>query len=138
MNELINKNIIEVKDLHKKFGNTVVYRGANLHIRHGEVITIIGGSGIGKSVMLKHFIGLLRPDSGCILFNGEDITHYTEKQFITVRKRIAMLFQGGALFDSLSVEENIAYPLMEHTKLDLKTIQTKDENVLDLVCLAPK
>jgi phospholipid/cholesterol/gamma-HCH transport system ATP-binding protein len=98
----------------KAFGQKVVYNGLNLDVKRGEVLTIVGGSGVGKSVMLKMLIGLLRPDRGTILFDGEDVTKMNEYQLAVVRQRIAMLFQSGALFDSLSVGENVAYGLEEH------------------------
>jgi phospholipid/cholesterol/gamma-HCH transport system ATP-binding protein len=98
----------------KAFGQKVVYNGLNLDIQRGEVLTIVGGSGVGKSVMLKMLIGLLKADRGTILFDGDDVTKMHEDQLAIVRQRIAMLFQSGALFDSLSVGENVAYGLEEH------------------------
>ncbi|MBI2027573.1 MAG: ABC transporter ATP-binding protein [Deltaproteobacteria bacterium] len=132
------KNIIEVYNLHKRFGGNIVYQGATLSVKKGEVLTLIGGSGCGKSVMLKHLIGLLCPDEGKILFDGQDITLLSEKEFLPIRKRIAMLFQGGALFDSLSTFENIAYPLQEHTNLSSEEIRRKVKDVLELVGLDGK
>ena len=131
-------NIIEVRNLYKRFGNNIVYQGAYLTVKKGEVLTLIGGSGCGKSVMLKHFIGLLRPDEGTIIFDGQDITSLSEKEFLPIRKRIAMLFQGGALFDSLSTFENVAYPLIEHTKFSSDEIKEKVASVLKLVGLEGK
>jgi len=98
----------------KAFGQKIVYNGLNLDIKRGEVLTIVGGSGVGKSVMLKMLIGLLKPDRGTILFDGDDVTKMSEDKLAVVRQRIAMLFQSGALFDSLSVGENVAYGLEEH------------------------
>ena len=98
----------------KAFGQKVVYNGLNLDIQRGEVLTIVGGSGVGKSVMLKMLIGLLKADRGTILFDGDDVTKMNEDRLAIVRQRIAMLFQSGALFDSLSVGENVAYGLEEH------------------------
>ena len=106
--------LIEFEKVRKAFGPKVVYRSLDLHIHKGEAITIIGGSGMGKSVMLKMLVGLLSIDSGEIRFDGEVISHISEKKLAVVRRRIGMLFQGAALFDSSSVRDNIAYPLLEH------------------------
>ncbi|MGC4093181.1 MAG: ABC transporter ATP-binding protein [Polyangiaceae bacterium] len=100
--------------MRKIFGPKVVYAGLDLEVARGEVLTIVGGSGVGKSVMLKMLIGLLKPDRGSIIFDGEEVTDMGETQLSKVRQRIAMLFQSGALFDSLTVGENVAYGLEEH------------------------
>jgi phospholipid/cholesterol/gamma-HCH transport system ATP-binding protein len=100
--------------LHKAFGPKVVFDGLTLGVRPRETLTVIGGSGTGKSVLLKSLIGLVHPESGRIDFKGEDITYFSEQQFLEVRRHVAYVFQGAALFDSLSVGENIAYPLREH------------------------
>ncbi len=105
--------LIRFTDVHKSFGTKVVCRGVNLEIRRGETMTIMGGSGVGKSVILKMLIGLIPVDRGTIMFDGEELTKKTDRQLHDVRRRIAYLFQGAALFDSLSVGENIAYPLRE-------------------------
>lgn len=106
--------LISFKGVRKAFGPKVVYAGLDLEITRGEVLTIVGGSGVGKSVMLKMLIGLLKPDRGSVKFDGEEVTTMKESQLSMVRRRIAMLFQSGALFDSLSVGENVAYGLEEH------------------------
>src|SRR3954454_16703338 len=106
--------IIEVQGVKKAFGQKIVYSGLNLVVERGEVLSICGGSGVGKSVMLKMLIGLLKPDRGSIVFDGQNVTELGEEALSQVRRRIAMLFQGGALFDSLSVGENVAYGLEEH------------------------
>ena len=108
--------MIRWRDVWKSFGAKRIFEGLDLEVRKGETLTIIGGSGTGKSVMLKCLIGLLYPDRGNIWFEGGDVTTYGEKQIREVRKRVAMVFQGAALFDSLTVAENIAYPLREHLK----------------------
>jgi phospholipid/cholesterol/gamma-HCH transport system ATP-binding protein len=100
--------------LHKSFGPKVVFDGLTLGVRPQETLTVIGGSGTGKSVLLKSLIGLVHPESGRIDFKGQDITYFSEQQFLEVRRHVAYVFQGAALFDSLTVGENIAYPLREH------------------------
>lgn len=106
--------LISFKGVRKAFGPKVVYAGLDIEVMRGEVLTIVGGSGVGKSVMLKMLIGLLKPDRGSVKFDGEEITTMKESHLSMVRRRIAMLFQSGALFDSLSVGENVAYGLEEH------------------------
>lgn len=100
----------------KAFGKNRIYEGLDLDIFKGETITIIGGSGTGKSVMLKLLLGLMRPDKGKILFGGQDVVHMSDEQLNKTRKRVGMLFQGGALFDSMSVADNVSYPIREHFK----------------------
>lgn len=106
--------LIQFAGVKKAFGAKVVYQGLNLEIQRGEALTIVGGSGVGKSVMLKLLIGLLNADAGSIIFDGEEVTRMNERSLSVVRRRIAMLFQSGALFDSQSVGENVAYGLKEH------------------------
>lgn len=108
------KTIIEFKNVFLSFGDLAVLQGASLVIYEGETLTIIGGSGSGKSVMLKLLLGVLKPDSGKIIFEGTDVSTMEEDGLIEMRKKIGMLFQGSALFDSLSVKENVAYALREH------------------------
>lgn len=108
------EELIRFQDLWKAFGPKRVYEGLNLTVRRGETLTVIGGSGTGKSVLLKCLIGLLRPDRGSITFDGEELVGLSEDEFIPVRKQVGMLFQGAALFDSLDVGENVAYPIREH------------------------
>ncbi|GMU61375.1 MAG: ABC transporter ATP-binding protein [Myxococcaceae bacterium] len=106
--------IIRYDGLWKAFGPKKIYEDLTLEVRKGETITVIGGSGTGKSLMLKCLIGLLFPDRGSVWFEGEDVTTLDEQHLREVRKKVAMVFQGSALFDSLTVAENIAYPLREH------------------------
>lgn len=106
--------LIQFTGVKKAFGQKVVYRGLDLSIERGEVLTVCGGSGVGKSVLLKMLIGLLTADAGSIVFDGQDVTKMRERELAEVRRRIAMLFQAGALFDSLTVAENVAYGLEEH------------------------
>ncbi len=108
--------LIKWEGLWKAFGRKSIFEGLDLEVRRGETITIIGGSGTGKSVLLKCLIGLLYPDRGHIWFEGRDVMTFGEAEIREVRKRVAMVFQGAALFDSLTVGENIAYPLREHLK----------------------
>ncbi len=107
---------IRFQHIKKSFDEKVIYTDLNLDIFKGETITIIGGSGTGKSVMLKLLLVLMRPNAGEIFFDGEDVLKIDEDQLIGVRKRVGMLFQGGALFDSMTVFDNVAYPLYEHYK----------------------
>lgn len=109
--------MIIISDLNKAFGKNQVLRGVNLKIYDGESLVILGPSGCGKSVLLKHIIGLLKPDSGQVLIDGEDIITYDQKKMDALRMRMGMLFQSAALFDSLTVEENIAFGLRKHTML---------------------
>ncbi|ATB29525.1 ABC transporter ATP-binding protein [Melittangium boletus] len=108
------EELIRFEHLRKAFGPKRVYDDVRLSVHAGETLTVIGGSGTGKSVLLKCLIGLLRQDSGRILFQGQDLSDFREEDFIALRRHVAMVFQGAALFDSLSVGENIAYPLHEH------------------------
>lgn len=106
--------IIKFRHVRKRFGPKVIYRDLNLDVYAGETLVVMGGSGVGKSVMLKMLIRLLDPDEGSIRFHGEEVTKMGENALRQLRQRIAMLFQGAALFDSLSVGENVAYALHEH------------------------
>lgn len=106
--------IIEFRNVRKAFGSKVVYRGLNLKVYRGEVLTIMGGSGVGKSVMLKMLIGLLQADGGEIVFDGEHVETMDATKLSRLRQRVGMVFQSGALFDSISVGENVAYGLREH------------------------
>ncbi|MEN2995213.1 MAG: ABC transporter ATP-binding protein [Thermodesulfovibrio sp.] len=117
--------MIEIKDLYKSFGKQQVLKGVNLVIKEGEVTAIIGRSGGGKSVLLKHIIGLLKPDKGSIFIKGQDITKLKGKKLDEIRADIGVVFQGGALFDSMTVYENVAFPLVEKTKLTKKEIHER-------------
>ncbi|MCP4581190.1 MAG: ABC transporter ATP-binding protein [candidate division Zixibacteria bacterium] len=107
--------MIEIIDVYKSFNGKPVLNGVNLTISKGETLTIIGRSGEGKSVLLKHIIGLLKPDRGRILIDGEDIGDFNTRQMVELRKRFGMLFQGSALFDSMTVDENVGLGLREHS-----------------------
>jgi len=108
--------MIDVKDLHKSFGPNHVLRGVNLQVPEGMTTVIIGASGSGKSVLMKHMIGLLRPDSGKVIVDGVDTTALSERELARVREKFGMVFQGAALFDSMTVLENVAFPMREHRK----------------------
>lgn len=128
--------IIEFKDVYKSFNGILVHNGINLSILEGEIISLLGGSGSGKSVLLKELIGLMKPDKGDIILLDNNVTQMNEEALIALREHIGMLFQGAALFDSLTVFENIAYPLREHLKLTEKEIQERVADKLHLVGLS--
>jgi phospholipid/cholesterol/gamma-HCH transport system ATP-binding protein len=109
------ETVVEFKDLWKSYSGRDILAGVNLQIRRGEVLCVLGPSGTGKSVTLRHINGLTRPDRGDVRVFGESIVALSEEELSPVRRRLAMLFQGGALFDSMNVEDNIAFPVREHT-----------------------
>lgn len=109
--------MIDVIDVQKSFGEQQVLQGVNLNIRDGELMAIIGRSGGGKSVLLKTITGLLKPDAGSVIIDGVDVTQVRGKELEEIRRKVGVLFQGGALFDSLTAFENVAFPLEERTKL---------------------
>ena len=125
--------MIEVRDLHKSFGPQRVLNGVNLKIEKGESVVIIGRSGGGKSILLKHLIGLLSPDAGEVLIDEESIGRLNERQLLRVRKKFGMLFQGAALFDSMTVEENVAFPLRGERKWSAEEISQKVREALQMV-----
>jgi phospholipid/cholesterol/gamma-HCH transport system ATP-binding protein len=127
--------MIEIKDVCKSFGTHKVIDGLNLTIKTGESMVIIGRSGCGKSVLLKHMIGLLRPDSGSVFVDGVDMAKAGNRQIDDVRKDFGMLFQGAALFDSLSVFENVGFRLIEHTNMPLDEIKARVTECLRMVGL---
>ena len=127
--------MIEITDLHKSFGAFPVLRGVNLTVEKGESMTVIGGSGSGKSVLIKHIIGLLFPDKGQVKVGGEVLNNLDEQGLNEVRKKFGMLFQGAALFDSLTVWENVGFGLKQHTKMSDKDIRDVATQKLALVGL---
>ena len=129
--------IIKFRHVKKAFGKKVIYKGLSLDVHKGETLVIMGGSGVGKSVMLKMLIRLLEPDSGKITFHGEDVRAMDESRLRWLRQNIAMLFQGAALFDSIDVGENVAYALREHfrTTMTEEEIQARVDWALGLVGL---
>lgn len=129
-----SKNIlIEVRGLRKQFGDKIVHEDINLQLLEGELLALFGGSGSGKSLILRSIIGLETPDEGEIHWRGKNLKGLSETEWIEVRKKIAYVFQNGALFDSLSVYENLAYPLREHTKLSEVEIALKVSEMLATV-----
>jgi phospholipid/cholesterol/gamma-HCH transport system ATP-binding protein len=127
--------MIEITNLHKSFGAFPVLRGVNLTVEKGESMTVIGGSGSGKSVLIKHIIGLLFPDKGQVKVGGEVLNNLDEQGLNEVRKKFGMLFQGAALFDSLTVWENVGFGLKQHTKMSDKEIRDVATQKLALVGL---
>lgn len=127
--------MIKIMDLHKSFGSQRVLDGVSLSIADKELIAIIGESGGGKSVLLRHLIGLLKPDKGKVLVEGEDITRLKRTGLDKIREKFGVVFQGGALFDSMTVYDNIAFPLREKTRLTDKEIHKKVEEALEDVGL---
>ena len=128
--------MIEIVDIHKTFEDHYVLRGVNLKVNKGETLVIIGRSGCGKSLLLKHMIGLMTPDKGQLFVEGEDVCSCSQERLDVLRLKIGMLFQGAALFDSLSVEENVAFPLTEHTDRTPEDISSVVNEKLALVGLA--
>ncbi|HET8772802.1 MAG TPA: ABC transporter ATP-binding protein [Thermoanaerobaculia bacterium] len=126
---------ISLQHLYKAFDGRQVLNDMSIDVEQGESLVIVGGSGTGKSVTLKHIIGLLRPDRGRVLIAGEDITAMSEVELNRFRRHFGMAFQEGALFDSMSVFENIAFPLRRHTKMTEAEIRTRVEECLEDVHL---
>jgi len=127
--------MIKVENLHKSFDGLKVLRGVSFQVGTGEIVALIGRSGYGKSVLLKHVAGLIRPDQGHVFIDGKDICHLRGKELEELRSRFGFVFQSGALFDSMTVFENIAFPLEEKTKLGDQEIREKVLSALDHVGL---
>jgi phospholipid/cholesterol/gamma-HCH transport system ATP-binding protein len=127
--------MIQIQDLRKSFNGTEVLRGVDLELHDRETLVVIGRSGGGKSVLLKHLCGLLKPDSGRVIVDGVDIEPLTERQLTPIRKKFGVLFQGAALFDSMTVFENVAFPLREERKLEEGEITKRVEQALTIVDL---
>lgn len=128
--------IIRLREVTKEFDGDVVLRGLDYDIRRGETLVVIGRSGCGKSVLLKHISGLIRPDSGRIFFENEDITQFSRKKLFEMRMHFGMLFQGAALFDSMTVGQNVSLPLEKHTGMADAKIREKALEKLELVGLS--
>jgi phospholipid/cholesterol/gamma-HCH transport system ATP-binding protein len=127
--------VIEIINLHKTFNNNHVLCGVDLQIERGETMVVIGGSGSGKSVLIKHVIGLLTPDDGNVIIDDVDIFNLREKDLNEFRKKYGMLFQGAALFDSLTVWENVGFGLMQHSLLSKKEVREIVRSKLEMVGL---
>ena len=130
--------MIQIKGLKKRFGPKEVLKGVDLTIPTGKTTVILGLSGGGKSTIIKHIVGLLKPDSGEIWVDDIEVAHADEETIRQVRKKVGFLFQSGALFDSMNVYENVAFPLREHTKMSEKQIRTRVIECLEMVALKPK
>jgi phospholipid/cholesterol/gamma-HCH transport system ATP-binding protein len=129
--------IVSFRGVTRAFGDRLVLDRVDLDVLRGEVLVILGGSGTGKSVSLRQMNGLDRPDAGTVLVDGLDLTGLSEEELVPVRMKVGMLFQGGALFDSMTVFENIAFPLWEHTAMTDAEVQARAEEVLSFVDLSP-
>lgn len=130
--------MLRVVDIHKKFGEREVLKGVSIEVPRGHVLVILGGSGMGKSVLMKHMIGLLKPDTGQVIVDGEDITRLGALELKRVRAKFGMVFQNGALFDSMSNYDNVAFPLREHKKeLKNDALDKRVRELLELFSLDP-
>ncbi len=127
--------VFELRNLFKAFGENVIYEDMNLEIEEGETFSIIGGSGMGKSVCLKLMIGLLPYEAGHVLFKGQEVGEMDRDQLRELRRHVSMVFQGGALFDSMTVLENVTYALREHTKMSDEEMLERAKECLDMVGL---
>jgi phospholipid/cholesterol/gamma-HCH transport system ATP-binding protein len=125
-------DFIEFIDVHKSFGDRTILDGVSFRVEKGTTFAILGPSGIGKTVTLTHIVGLLKPDSGRIMVDGQDVTNFTEREFAEVRRKVQLIFQSGALFDSMTVGENVAFPLADIGLSDSE-IQTRVQEKLQLV-----
>src|SRR5213596_4395090 len=125
--------MIEVRSLAKKIGQQEILRGVDLEVATGETLAIIGRSGGGKSVLLKNLVGLMAPDAGEIWIDGQNIIGMNERQLGAIRKKVGILFQSGALFDSMTVEENIGFPLREAGERDPKVLHSKVTEMLEVM-----
>lgn len=129
--------MVRIVDVHKSFGEREVLKGISLDVPRGSVCVILGGSGMGKSVLMKHIIGLLMPDSGQVIIDGEDITKLSAMELKRVRRKFGMVFQQAALFDSMSNYDNVAFPLREHRKLKKDELDKRVRELLELFSLDP-
>jgi phospholipid/cholesterol/gamma-HCH transport system ATP-binding protein len=128
--------MIKVENLHKSFDGLHVLRGVSFQVEKGEILALVGRSGYGKSVLLKHVVGLLKPDEGRVLIDDNDIGRLRGKKLESIRSRFGFVFQNGALFDSLTLFENVTFPLREKTKLSEKEIRQKALDILEQVGLS--
>lgn len=131
-----NGSAIQLRSLHKSFDRQTVLNGIDLKVAHGETLAVLGRSGAGKSVLLKLIIGLQKPDSGSIRVHGQEITSLTLDQLNEIRKKIGFLFQEAALYDSLTIEENVAFPLQRHTEMSAAEQKDRARELLSRVGMA--
>jgi phospholipid/cholesterol/gamma-HCH transport system ATP-binding protein len=127
--------MIEIRDLHKAFNGFQVLKGVSLTIAEGTTMVVLGGSGSGKTVLMKHIMGLLKPDSGEVIVDGEDVSRMDRQKLSVFRERMGMVFQSSALFDSMTVGDNVAFPLREHTKMTEPEIAQRVKEKLAVVDL---
>jgi phospholipid/cholesterol/gamma-HCH transport system ATP-binding protein len=130
--------VIDIQHICKRFGTQEVLKDVSFKVKKGSTRVILGLSGSGKSVLMKHLIGLLMPDSGHIFVDGQDITALDHKELLQIRRKFGMVFQQAALFDSMSVGDNVAFPLLEHTRLSKKEVWEKVAEKLEVVGLSGK
>jgi phospholipid/cholesterol/gamma-HCH transport system ATP-binding protein len=128
--------VVRVRDLEARYGERVILDAVNLEVAAGEIMVVMGGSGSGKSTLLRHMLALNRPARGSVELFGRDLAHLSGRELYNLRKRMGVAFQGGALFNSLTVEENVAFPLREHTRLDDNTVRIMARMKLEVVGLA--
>jgi phospholipid/cholesterol/gamma-HCH transport system ATP-binding protein len=133
MSQENNQAELAIEGLSKSFGSQKVLSGFNLNVAHGETVAVLGRSGTGKSVLLRLLIGLQKPDSGCIRIQGQEITGLEGKPLNEIRKKIGFLFQQGALYDSLTVEQNVEFPLDRHTTLSDEERKSRARELLESV-----
>ena len=127
--------MIELRNVHKKFGKQVVLNGVDFEVREGETVALLGPSGTGKSVLLKHVIGLIQADAGDVLVDGENLEPMNERELLRVRSKFGMLFQGAALFDSMTVAENVGFAFRRNKKISKEEIRRKVADALEVVDL---
>jgi len=137
MPDIISTLYIEFREVSKSFGSNQVLDRVSFDVQAGETVCILGRSGVGKSVSLHHIMGFMKPDSGRIIVAGQDITDFTEEQLELVRKKLTMVFQNGALFDSMTVGENVAFPLRERRTMTEEQIYQIVDGLLDMVAVKP-
>jgi phospholipid/cholesterol/gamma-HCH transport system ATP-binding protein len=131
--KVAESTMLDVRGLTKRIARQEILRGVDLHVGRGETLVIIGRSGGGKSVLLKHLIGLMQPDAGEIWVDGQNIIGMGERDLAAIRRKVGILFQGGALFDSMTVEENIAFPLREAGERDPRVVREKVDEMLEVI-----
>lgn len=132
----MNGRFFEFREVCKSFDDHLVLDRVSFAVERGETCVIMGRSGVGKSVALKHIMGFLQADSGQVLVDGEDVTRYSEDEFASVRAKVTMVFQSGALFDSLTVAENIAFPLATHPRLDAEATEARVQELAEMLEVA--